>query len=222
LNLDNLPPIPSVWPPNNNEPPRHVYAIESYRFEGEVTKTFLKPITSYLSVAKSRGWQRILLASEVTGNPKHITQIWQTPYPYPGAIDTGTSAPEASELAALRKYREFFECVAHFERTLFVPLPYDPGPEGRSILDKNDVLLMVQAHVRDGAMARLVELKKNFFKPTVEREHNWKLHCAGYVISSSRPGSTILQCWRLPSADTLGVTMGAMGHSKIYRELVAP
>jgi len=221
IDREKLPPIPSLWPPEAQ--PRHVYALETIVFEDRELQAVYKAATAeYLAVALNRGWKRVLLATAVTGDPREIVQVWQTPYPYPGTIDVSASTVTAAELNALREYRKFFEGVSRFERTLFAPVPYDPGDE-RGILDRNDTLLLVRANVKDGAMARLVQLKAEFFKPTVESpEHGWKLHCAGYVVSSARPASTIVQCWKIPNANQLGVTMSRMSHKSDYLELVAP
>jgi hypothetical protein len=219
LDPATLPPVPSLWPPTG-EDPEFVYMLEEFRFYGSLTE-FRIGAAAYLTAARLRGWTRLLLASTVTGNPKSRVQLWRIPFPYPGK-DDDFSDEGPNEVERLRRYRHFFERIDRLERTVMRALPYDPGTY-RPDVNLPDTMLLVRAHVRDGAMARLARLKQDFFKPTVESERfNWKLHFAGYVDSATSAGSSIVQFWKLPDANALGKAMSVMGHHPTYLDYVAP
>src|SRR5262245_8040522 len=123
-----MPPVPSLWPPPEQPAPEYVYALETFRFEGPI-EDLKRGTAVYLTVARKRGWTRLLLASEVTSNPKQHIQIWKIPAPYPGKEQPSDPAMAEAEVNLLHKYRHFIEHLALFERTILHALPYDPGAE---------------------------------------------------------------------------------------------
>lgn len=239
-----LPPDPDIWPPESTRNVPFVYALETF-VQDHVSREFGDLLVSYLGVMKARGWTRVFKSTEVTGNPRRIAQLWRIPAPFPGPdpVAAQGSIEEAVELGRLRHVHRFLMEVSSFERKLFAPLPYDPNlplnneapfdneAPPRPTLSKGNVLLIVQACVRQGAMARLAKLKEVLFKPTVEEpiaEHpedggpGWDLVAAGHMVSGSLPSSTIVQVWRLPSCNSLPETMGRMTGNGNYKELIAP
>ena len=216
-----LPEIGAPWATAAKPP--FLYIVERFRFEAKIGANFLRAVSSQLAINRSRGMDRVLLSSNITGNPKEICQVWKTAADHPRAAAESAN-PE--ELAVHRRfYAMFFEEIASFERAILAPLPYDPHLEtanGKTPkLEKNDTLLSVQARVMDGAMARLIALKQRTFKPTVERR-GWELVLAGHVVSSSHPGSSIVQFWHLPETKSLPDTMASVAQNGDYRSLVAP
>jgi hypothetical protein len=212
--------LPDIQASLPGEDPKYAYTLETLRFEGKTIGAPLLGLSANLAIATGRGWQRRLLASEVTGNPRQMCQLFKTPIPYPGAIESSDEGTSAVELAVLRNYHRMFEDVAEFQRVVLTPLPYDPS-DARPRLAKNASLLLVRAAIREGAMARFVALKRDFFIEEVGKD-GWQLVFAGRVISESRPQSTIVQGWALPTPTTLIQTMARMAQNGTYREFLAP
>ena len=231
IDESQLPRTPALWPDESAQGSESVYVLEQFVVERSSPDSLIELGVNNVLLGKARGWERVFLSSEVTGNPRRIAQLWRVPKPYPGEVVE--QLEPGQELPLLRKLQRQYLHVSSFSRVVLEPLPYDPVPAERPTLKgKRSLILVVQVGVKDGAMARLVALKKSFFKPTVEEPLNpqdpdqggpgWKLVAAGNVAAGSAPASTIVQVWLLPSAGSLPRTMSVVGNLENYRTFVAP
>jgi hypothetical protein len=173
-------------------------------------RNLVKFADQYLGVAKVDGWRRIFLASALTGPPGAAAQLWRLDAGYPGT-------PGEAPAGLLRGYVDFIQHVANFRRVLLAPMPYNPKAD--SAPDGNPSLLIVKAHVQDGAMARLSCLKGNFFTRQLT-DSGWRLVFAGHALTG--PQSTVTNIWSLPDENSLAAVVDKMAHNAIYAGELAP
>lgn len=195
---DKVPPVPSSFPAEAPDPEDPQYVLELFDFDGSQAEFRFNAGAGYLTVMKATmGWERIVLASAVTGNPNAYMQLWKVPRNAPQNV-----AGKLTDLlpTTLEHYQNFVTRTSRMERIVLEGLPYDPqhgtDRRERSALvgipvdpkltlaqheelpaehhirefTKTETIMLVRVSVRDGAMPRLIYAKESFFVPTVTEE----------------------------------------------------
>lgn len=206
------PELGSPWPPPPDQArdKDYRYIVESYVWNGTIAEARVLTPARLVVEKLADGWERLFLASAITGNPKKYIQIWKVP--------REVRAREVPP-ALYTNYEEFFDKISEYERVELDALAHDPHHSPHTPPERPAVaatMMVVRANIRDGAMATVEYWKDKFFVPTVTEELGWKLHFAGYITSSSIPGSTLIQAWQMPDATSLGKAMIKMAHESIY------
>lgn len=204
-------------------PPRdYLYVLERLVLTTGAIQNWETWSAYYRSAALSRGWKRIFLSTEITGDPRLFIQLWRVPSRF--SIDV--------ELAAMRgeaNYQRALTGVTRFEHEVLAPMPYDVGPtadagEAAEVPTPHrasaKVLLLDRISVKKGSMARFACLKAKYFIPRVTTEHGWRLVAAGSALTG--PAATVIQCWELPGSNTLLSTMRGMSQDGVYRKYLGP
>jgi len=223
-----------ILEPNGGRSVPYVYLFERFELSRRVLGALpvAKVLDDYQQAVRSclPGWQRVLAAGALSGNPFHFIQFWRVPAPL--AL--------AEALLTLRlhggpPYRAFLASIVEFEHDILSPMPYDPGTRGigpENPPSRDAILLVDKARVRPGSLARLACLKERFFIPRVTGgasewfenaqgapKLGWRLVVSATTVTS-RPG-ILVQCWQLNEANALLRSMRVMSENETYREHVA-